>query len=239
MNAVAEVNQGTAVATTGGYDPYAAYGQEAASGGGDFLKFAKVEWQKGQNNDEVALGTRVAANMAELSIGWIRWSEGKPAERRFGLLAEGYKPEPRDALGYTDQTLWETDKDGKPIDPWSFTNELPVADPESGEQMTISMSSKGGIGAMGNLCKAYGREYRQRAGFVPIIELGRDSYIHREYGKLYVPVMTIVDWVENGAVPEPANDGDAGLVNDTAGDVPEKPAEKDEKPKSAGSKTRF
>lgn len=224
MNDLSTVQTGGALAAPNGYDPFAAYGQEAAQGGGDFLKFSKVEWQKGQNNEEVALGTKLAANIEELSIGWIRWADGKPAERRFGLLAQGYKPETRDALGYIDQQLWETDKEGKPIDPWSFTNELPVADPDTGEKMTISMSSKGGIGAMGNLCKAYARERAQRVGTTPVIELGRDSYVHREYGKLYVPMMTITDWIADGSVPAPAVDG--GSEDEPA-------------PKAAVTKTRF
>lgn len=234
MNALSNVNTNTAVAAQPGYDPYAAYGQEAASGSGDFLKFSKVEWQKGANNDEVPMGTKVAANMGELSIGWIRWSDGKPAERRMGLLAQGFQPEARDALGHQDENEWEVDKQGKSIDPWSRTNELPVADPDTGEQMTMSMSSKGGIGAIGNLCKAYGREYRQREGMVPIIELGRDSYIHREYGKLYVPMLTIVDWVENGSVPEPDKTA-ASNDDDADGGPGEKPAAA----KATGSKTRF
>lgn len=227
MNAVTEVNQGGSVAVQGGYDPFAAYGQEAASNGGAYLKFSKGEWLLGQNDDEVALGRRLAANMGELSIGWIRWADGKPAERRMGLLSQGHKPEARDALGYTDQADWDVDENDKPKDPWNFTNELPLADPETGEQMTFSASSKGGIGCMGNLCKAYGREYRQREGLVPVIELGRDSYKHAVYGKTYVPVVTIVDWIDNATVPEPAtavDDGDA-----------EKPATD----KAAGSKTRF
>jgi hypothetical protein len=224
MNAITEVNQGGALAMQGGYDPYAAYGQEAASGSGDFLKFSKGEWLKGQNDDEVALGTRLAANMAELSIGWIRWEDGKPAERRMGLLAQGHKPEARGDLGYTDQSQWEDDETGKPKDPWNFTNELPVANPETGEQMTFSASSKGGIGAIGNLCKAYGKEYRQRDGLVPIIELQRDSYKHKVYGKTYVPLIPIVDWVENGSIPEPTQDDDE-----------ETPAAE----KATGAKTRF
>lgn len=226
MNEVATINQGSAVAVHGAYDPYAAYGQEAASGSGDFLKFSKGEWLKGQNDDEVGLGTKLAANMAELSIGWIRWEDKKPVERRMGLLAQAYKPQRRDELGYDDQTEWEEDSSGKPQDPWSFTNELPVADPQTGEQMTISMSSKGGIGAIGNLCKAYGKEYRQRDGMVPIIELGRDSYKHKEYGKTYVPLLPIVDWVENDSVPVHAKDDD-----DDEKPVTEKAA--------TGSKTRF
>src|SRR5688500_6541123 len=98
MNALAEINQGGAVAVQNGYDPYDAYGQAAASGSGDFLKFAKGEWLKGQNDDEVELGTRLAANMAELSIGWIRWEDKKPVERRMGLLAQGFVPEKRPDL---------------------------------------------------------------------------------------------------------------------------------------------
>lgn len=206
MNAITEQNKSTAVAAQGAYDPYAAYGQEAASGGGTFLKFNKGEWLKGQNDEEVGLQTKVVANMAELSIGWIRWSDGKPADRRMGLLSQGFKPDARDQLGYTDQTEWDTDDNGKPQDPWTFTNELPVADLESGEQLTIAMSSKGGIGAIGNLCKAYGKEYRQREGLVPVVELDRSFYQHPVYKKVYVPVLNIVDWIDNDGVPKPVED---------------------------------
>lgn len=241
MNALTETNHSTAVAAQPGYDPYAAYGQEAAQGA-NFLKFSKGEWLLGQNDEEIALGRRLVGNMGELSIGWIRWSDGKPAERRLGLLGQGYRPEARDSLGFTDQTSWETDKEGKPLDPWNFTNELPMADPETGEQMTLSVSSKGGIGAMGNLCKAYGREYRERDGQVPIIELGRDSYKHSEYGKTYVPVLTIVGWMENSGVPQPAKatEDDDAPAND---EQPAAQAAETEKPAAAkaaaGSKTRF
>lgn len=241
MNAVTNMSAGGAVAMQGGYDPYAAYGQEAASGNGDFLKFSKGEWLKGQEDEEVELGTRLAANMGELSIGWIRWEDGKPAERRMGLLSQGHKPELRPELGYTDQAEWETDDEtGQPKDPWNFTNELPLANPDNGEQMTWSAASKGGIGAIGNLCKAYGREYRQRDGQVPIVELGRDSYKHKKYGKTYVPVATIVDWVANGSVPAPAQDDDDDgqdslpLEPQTSG--AEKPAASG---KTADSKPRF
>lgn len=236
MNALAEVNQGGALAANANYDPYAAYGQEAAQGGA-FLKFSKGEWLLGQNDEEVELGRKLVGNMSELSIGWIRWADGKPVERKLGLLGQGYKPEPRDALGFSDPEDWETDKDGKPQDPWNFTNELPMADPETGEQMTLSVSSKGGIGAMGNLCKAYGREYRTKDGQVPIIELGRDSYKHPEYGKTYVPVLSIVGWMDNSGVPQPAvNDDEEEEESESPAPATEKPAAAKA---TAGSKTRF
>jgi hypothetical protein len=231
MNAVSTMSAGTAVATTG-YDPFAAYGQEAASGGA-FLKFSKGEWLLGQNDDEVPLGRKLVANIEEMAIGWIRWSGGKPAERRMGLLSQGFRPETRDALGYHDESLWDLDNEGRPQDPWNFTNEIPMADPDDGEQMTFSASSKGGIGCIGSLCKAYGRERPARlaAGEVPVIELGRDSYMHPVYKKTYVPVLSIVNWIENGSVPTPqaaAEDGEPAAA-----------AEKPATEKAAGSKTRF
>ncbi len=217
MNALSNVQSGGAVATQDGYDPFAAYGAEAASGSGDFLKFSKGEWLLGQNNEEQPLGRRLVANMSELSIGWIRWKDGKPAERRMGFLSQGFRPEARDALGHTDEALWDTDNDGKPQDPWTATNELPLADPETGEQMTFAASSKGGIGGIGNLCKAYGKEYRLQGDKVPVIELRRDSYMHPVYKKLYVPVLPIVAWVENGSVPAPAPAEEKPAASSTAG----------------------
>lgn len=235
MNAVAEINQGGAVTTNAGYDPFAAYGQEAAQGGA-FLKFSKGEWLLGQNDEEVTLGRKLVASMEDMSIGWIRWDDGKPAERRLGLLSQGFKAEPRDQLGYTDQSLWDTDENNKPKDPWNFTNEIPMADPETGEQMTFSASSKGGIGCIGNLCKAYGRERAARAGLVPVLELGRDSYMHPIYKKTYVPVLTIVSWMENSGVPAaPSHDEDDSQVNDAKSEA----ATKDKKPAAVAGKPRF
>lgn len=233
MNALTEVKQGGAVAVQGEYDPYAAYGQEAANGGA-FLKFNRGEWLLGQDAQTDHIGKLLVANMEELSIGWIRWEGGKPVERRMNLLLSGIRPEPRDALGYTDQELWETDDEGKATDPWTKTNELPMADPETGEQMTFSASSKGAIGCIGNLCKAYAKERMQHVGEVPVLELSRDSYMHPVYKKTYVPVLNIVDWIENGRVPTPAaasDDDDAPAAQAVAEKAAAKPA--------TASKTRF
>ena len=215
------VTQNTgAVATQGDYDPYAEYGQAAAGNTGDFLKFSKGEWLKGANDDEVALETKLAANMSELSIGWVRWNDRKPVERRMGLIAQRFKAAARDELGFSDEAKWENDESGKPQDPWQFTNELPLADPESGEQMTLSASSKGAISAIGALCKAYAAGRAANAGKVPIVSLGRDSYKHKVYGKTYVPVLTIVDWVDNGAIPDApkaADDDEAAAPEEKKG----------------------
>lgn len=68
----------TAVATTtpsglpahpAGYDPYAAYGQQA-SASKVYITFKNGEYLYGQDDDEIPLGTRFVANMPGLRVGW-------------------------------------------------------------------------------------------------------------------------------------------------------------------------
>ena len=105
----------------------------------------------------------------------------------------------RNSLGDNDETLWEVRPDGSRMDPWMFTNSLTLVDNE-GEVYIYSTGSKGGLNAIGQLCKIYGQEYRQRPGQVPIIELANDFYIHNTYGKTYVPVFEVVGWTDEGAI---------------------------------------
>jgi hypothetical protein len=186
-----------AIAPMGG-DPYAAYGAKVGTQG-QFLSFKNGEFLYGQNDTELPLGSRLAANMAGLRIGWRRWFDAKVTDDLTELLIDCPAVAQRTALGDNDSALWETDKDGKPRDPWQLTNVLELVNGE-GEAFIYSTGSKGGIGAIGRLCKEYGKQYRQRPGMVPIIELGRDSYTHPEYGKTYFPVFTIVDWGDENAL---------------------------------------
>ena len=39
----------------------------------------------------------------------------------------------------------------------------------------------------------------------PIVQLAKDSYQHSQYGRVYTPVLTIVDWMPlSGPAPTPA-----------------------------------
>jgi hypothetical protein len=53
------------------------------------LKFDKGDWYLGQDKDEVPKGTKLAANIMEAEWGWVRWRDGKPAERRMVRVASG------------------------------------------------------------------------------------------------------------------------------------------------------
>lgn len=194
-NEMTTASEAGALATTGGYDPYAAYGEKAAATK-TFLKFQKGEYVYGQNDTELVAGTQLVANMAGLKAGWQKWQDKKPVQEIMELVASGKALPQRHELGDADQSVWEKDKDGKPQDPWQFTNVLGLKDAKSEEEYTFSTSSRGGIGAIGTLCKEYGKLYRMKPGFLPVVELQVDSYKHTDYGKVFVPVLKLVEWVK-------------------------------------------
>jgi hypothetical protein len=63
---------------------------------------------------------------------------------------------------------------------------------------------------------------------VPVIALETDSYVHKKYGKIYTPVLEIVDWISmSGEDAEPEDDDDddgKGKTDEQAAKQPEKSA---------------
>lgn len=181
-------------AVPAGTDPFSSYGAKVGQQG-TFLTFKNGEFLFGQNGDELPIGTKLAANVGGLRVGWKRWFAGAVTDDMLELLVDQKPLQPRNSLGDMDPQMWERDEKTKePRDPWQFTNELTLVDGD-GETYIYATASKGGIGAIGRLCKVYGKEYRQRPGMVPIVELATDFYMHKDYGKTYFPIFNLVDWV--------------------------------------------
>jgi hypothetical protein len=200
-------------------DIFEQYGEETNPGNiiGAFLKFSEGGWIDGRG-EKFPIGKRMIANMDRLLLCWIRWEDKQPAERIMGLLAEGFKPPPRDILGYgyepgndkpVDTSEWELDAEGNPRDPWRFTRYLILKDPdyvEEGEGIyTFVTSSNGGKKAIGDLCKTYGRKRREgHRNYYPVIALRNTSYMHRDrsFGKVKEPALWAVGWVFKSAFGE-------------------------------------
>jgi hypothetical protein len=163
---------------------------------GRLLKFSKGDYLAGSDGAEVAAGTKFVAVMDQLAIGWIKWQSAVPAEQVMGLVAEGYSPPRRSELGNTDQSDWETDDQGHPKDPWTFSNYLVMVDVKTKEAYTFTTSSRGGLGAIGELCKTYGKHMREAPDQYPVITLDVGSYLHREkaYGRIKFPKFNVSSW---------------------------------------------
>ena len=230
--AVTTTQPAGALAHPPGYDPYAAYGEQASSSR-VFITFKNGEYLYGPDDELIPLGTRFVANMPGLRVGWKRWAANRVTDDLLELLADGVPPRRRSDLGDLDQGLWELDDRKQPRDPWQFTNELVLRGLETGDEFVFATSSKGGLGAVGELCKAYGRLYRQKPGLLPVVELQADHYNHKTFGKTYYPVLKLVDWI---AEPDAA-DGPPAETAPAAPPAAVQPAKAPEPP--APKRTRF
>lgn len=221
MSQVATTISGTAVATTGA-NAYESYGNAVSSRAivGELLKFNKGEFTAGQDDDEVDIGTQLIANMDDLAVGWVKWEDGKPVEHVMGRVADGHMPEKRSALGDLDKDQWETDKDDRPLDPWSETNYLLLKERDGDQVYTFSAASKGGRNAIADLCKSYGKAMRQHPDEYPIIELGKDSYKHKDYGKVFVPTLKLVGWVSKDGFSDAVDAANAERDEEEAKEAP-------------------
>jgi hypothetical protein len=188
-------------------NPFIDYGRGAAGRNfvGDLLLFSKFgEFTFGLDRNDMPLGTQLAAHMDAFCIGWQRWEDNKPVETIMGPVAQGFIPPKRDTLGYLDKTWWETFDDGRPKDPWTFTNTLVLSSVEDEPRFyTFSTTSKGGIRALAKLSLRHGERHRMKAGEIPIITINRGSYPHpdKSIGEVRVPVFTVVKWVPDDTLP--------------------------------------
>lgn len=192
---------------------FESYGEQASQKTivGKLLKFSKGDYTAGEKDEDVPIGTQLIANMDQLLVGWIRWSGGKPTDQIMGAVTKGYQAPKRNTLGDDNESGWDLDDNGKPKDPWSFTNYLVLKALDddktfSGELFTFSTSSRGGLSAMGELCKAYGKSMRAKPNDWPIVQLKIDSYIHASFGKIKVPVLDIVGWAPKAEFGEEATE---------------------------------
>lgn len=227
---------------------------EAAAGSrivGDLLKFTKGDWLRGQDQEDVEVGTRLVANVAELMVGWVKWEGGAPSDQRMGRVAEGFSPPSRSSLGDTEESEWELDEDGNARDPWQRSNYLLLKDEDGEGLLTFAASSKGSLNAVGELAGAYGKRIRQRPNELPIIELGVGKYKHKNsaYGWIKFPTLKVVGWVDRTAfddalaADEAANaeredEGEGEDIPFDAEPAPE-PAKKAGKAKAGEAKTAF
>ena len=211
---------------------YEAYGEATANRNivGRLLKFTKFgEFTAGVENEEIPTGTKLVAHMPSLLAGFIKWENNRPIAQVMGAIGEGFAPPKRGELGDTDQSLWEHYDDDRPRDPWQFSNYLVFVNLDTSDLFTFTTSSRGGLNAVGELSKTYGKHIRQAPDELPLVELGCGSYQHsnRSYGEIRFPIFKIVAWLPSQRLAQlvgTANDN-APVANDNQPDAIAPPAE--------------
>ena len=99
------------------------------------LKFSKGNWLIG--DDELSADRLFIAHVHQLAHGWVKFIDGKVADQRVGIVANGFVVTDRSELGDTDRGQWEREPSGAPRDPWSKQYYLPLEDARTGELFTF------------------------------------------------------------------------------------------------------
>ena len=165
---------------------------------GRLIKFDHGAWKGGPDKAPISAGETFVAVMNTLTIGFIKWVDGKQVDSQMGLVADGFRmPQRRDLDDY-DSKNWRVDENGDLIDPWSPTTLLVLVSADEPHGLhTFSTSTDGGKGAIGDLCEMHARS-TEDAGQYPVVTLGSGSYEHRikSRGSIKTPVFKVVDAVD-------------------------------------------
>jgi len=188
--------------------PFGVYGAQMSISSitGTLIKFNKGDWVTGDDED-LEENIELVCNMDQLFVGWIKWLDQRPTEQIMGRVVDCYQAPRRNELGDLNQDDWEIDDQGRARDPWQFSNYIVMKEPgQSATEenlFTFATSSKGGLGAIGALCRTYDERLRTDPGTYPIVRLESDSYNHRTYGRTKIPVLTVVGWEPTEQFEEP------------------------------------
>jgi len=181
--------------------------QSADMGDVQYLKMEKAgSWVYGADDDEVSEKSTFIFDPSNSFIGYICWEE------------DGNEPLDEVMAGVGEAPIIRADLKDYPDGRWSEQRAiglLGVSGPEAGTKMLFKTSSKGGQAAIKDLIdKVLARINEGEEVICPVIELDSDWYKHKKYGKIFKPVLEVVDWGEADdfkeeapeALPEPEED---------------------------------
>jgi hypothetical protein len=178
-----------------------ALGRQAQSGG-LFMKFTKSgEWLYGPAQDEVSPEDLWAVNPGSFVNGYIGWKNGMPIGEHMCSVTRGMpcryeELEPIEAV---------TETDGWSAQLGFTVNSYPASgDDAENLELIFKTTSHGGKKAAAGLADEISKRMSKGDGtFVPIVSLSADSYKHKNYGKIIIPVIRVVAWADmNGNVAE-------------------------------------
>jgi hypothetical protein len=168
------------------------------SGGKPFLRLLKGgEWVFGQEDLVVEPGSRWCVNLMSLSHGFCCWVDmGSKNELKGEVMVSMTmprppRPEPIDGTPYAEQRGFELKCMGGE---------------DKDTEVIYKTASRGGMGATDELLATIQKRLAIDPEYCyPVVELDLDSYDHKKYGKTYVPIFTVVGWVDGNGEPPKAD----------------------------------
>lgn len=164
------------------------------SGSVTFIKMDKTgSWVFGSDDDEVEEGSCWAVDPRQFAKGFAAWGEGS---------LEGEEMATIEAPQIIKSALPDVGAAWKPQVGLQFRC---LGGVNTGLTVKYSSTSKGAEKAWtGLLGLVLDRVQKGEQAVVPVVCLGSDSYKHKKFGKVYTPVLEVLDWVTiEGQAAEP------------------------------------
>ena len=124
-------------------------------------------------------------------FGPVLWLDKKPSDYQMVFVRDRIQPPRREMLGHLDESRWAYSGQ----DPWQMTFAIPFHDPNDGSAYTFTTSSAGGRDAVADLFEAFSADKDKHPGKLPLVKLGRDSYVNKRGGVVAIPVFKVTKWV--------------------------------------------
>ena len=198
---------------------------DVSAGGGTYLRLLRDGgWVYGAESIEVEDGSLWAVNPYSVTHGWVAWADQKSRSKtkKLGEIVRAMNEPP-----VLESELPEVGAEWRKQ--VGFTA-LCTSGEDDGLQVLYQTPSDGGTKAHKKLVAEILRRAKAKNEFImPKIALDTDFYAHPDYGKIYKPVFTVVEWCDMDGEPE----GGAAEVADEPEAVEEAPKRTRGKRKSA------
>jgi len=165
--------------------------QTIVAGGKPFFRMSRSgTYIFGQSNEEMQEGSRWAVNIMTMSHGWSCWVDGGPNQAN-ALAGEVMtamtnplpaRPDPIGDSSYKDVRSFEM----KCLD-----------GADQGTEVIYKINSVGGIRAVAELLDAIHAQLARAPAYpCPVLTFTSDSYPHKKWGQIFVPIFTVVGWAD-------------------------------------------
>jgi hypothetical protein len=159
-----------------------------------FKRDGNGTWAFGKKQMPPEEGSRWAANVLSCTRGYVCFGDNNKNERMALITQPMPDPATLPDLGFKWNEQWGVGL--------KCTNGA-----DAGTEVIFKSTTVGGIQAVAGLIEAV--RDRLNGGMhdgkiVPIVRLEKDSYQHSQYGRVWTPLLTIVDWMPpDGPAPAP------------------------------------
>jgi len=151
------------------------------------------QWEYGKESIGVDDASYWAWVPTSMQHGWVSWGDGGREGEIMVPITQ--KSPPQEDLPQTAGGAWQR----------QYSVQLSgVKGPDTGELVQYIGTSSGLIDVFGKMTKAIIQQIRGNRPMIPLIKLGTTHYVHKKYGKIYKPDISVVGWVHQEDDPAEA-----------------------------------